>query len=317
MDSAPKAYQWDFDLPSIIDPPPMLYRTLSVGIFQWLPKASGKGIKRSPASARVLGYMAEPDRIFAKAAELCRRLNAEATGPQGRPTWLQKQYSIPRPASVPPKHPPSDLRNSRNLRKAKDKVLKEILGPAGFVKGKHLFVRHVGNQIHGIEFQTATWGGVYFVNVGFHYDFLPSGPKLALDDKSGVTYHMIDLLNNNRLENWMRPTPYPGEWNYWGNMAEVQENVNKTSIDAVEVLNKLCRQWKDPADFLAQATPPNRFATQEYPGVSYHLSLIALHVGQIDLARDYMAVAARSDKEYQFYWPAIETLRRRLDKLSG
>jgi len=206
---------------------------------------------------------------------------------------------------------------SRNLRKAKALALKNILVPAGFVKGKHLFVRHTGIQIHGIEFQTSTWGGVYFVNVGFHYDFLPSGPKLALKDESGVTYELGDFLSYKRLEDWMRPAPYPSEWNYWGNLEEVQESVDRTSTDAVEILNRLSRQWVNPADFLAQAASPYSFHAQGYPGVPFHLSLIALHLGRTDLARKYADAAERLDKEYKLNWPAIADLRRKLNKLSG
>ena len=88
---------------------------------------------------------------------------------------------------------------SRNFRKAKAVALKNILAPAGFVKGKRLFVRHAGNQIHGIEFQTSTWGGVYFINVGFHYDFIPSAPKLFTGGSSNwqqcYTVAMGGLMN--------------------------------------------------------------------------------------------------------------------------
>ncbi len=205
---------------------------------------------------------------------------------------------------------------SRNFRKAKAQALEKILAPAGFVKGKHLFVRHTGNQIHGIEFQTSTWGGVYFVNVGFHYDFLPSGPMLAQDDKSGVTFDILDFMIQNRLENWMRPTPYLREWNYWGNFDAVQENVDKTSKDAVEVLNKLGRQWGDPANFLAQQPPPNAFHKRDNPKFPYRLSLIASRLGQIDLAKSYLDAAECSEKEYKVYLPAIAALRRKLDRLS-
>ena len=157
MGSAPKPYQWDFDLPSM-EFLSTQYHTLSVGIFQWLPKASGKGLRRSPAAARVLGYMAEADRVFSKAGELCHRLNNQVAQP-GRPAWLQKQYSVPMPVELAAEWNPAEKDKSRNFRKAKALALKNILAPAGFVKGKNLFVRHIGNQIHGIELQTSTWGG--------------------------------------------------------------------------------------------------------------------------------------------------------------
>ncbi len=317
MGSAPKPYQWDFDLPSV-EFLSTQYRTLSVGIFQWLPKASGKGLKRSPAAARVLGYMAEADRVFSKAGELCHRLNNQVAQP-GRPAWLQKQYSVPMPAELAAEWNPAEKDKSRNFRKAKALALKNILAPAGFVKGKHLFVRHIGNQIHGIEFQTSTWGGVYFVNVGFDYDFLP--PKLAINRRPWpwMEYDILDFITYNRLDNLMQPQPYPKRWNYWGDLSEVQGNVDKTARDAIEALERLNQQWNNPADFLAQQMPPHKFYQENYPGPPYHLSLIALHIGMIDLAKEYLAAAERAEREhekdYKVRIPAIAALRRKLDRL--
>ena len=210
---------------------------------------------------------------------------------------------------------------SRNFRKAKAAALKNILAPAGFVKGKELFVRHAGNQIHGIGYQTSTWGGVYFVNVGFDYDFLP--PKLAMDKKPWPwpEYHILDFISWNRLENRVQFKDYPQEWNYWGDLDAVQENVNKTAKDAIEVLDRLSQQWKDPSDFLAQQMRPRESRPEGSPRRPYFLSLIALHIGKIDLAKEYLVAAEEAEKEYEKEYkvrlPAIAALRRKLDKISG
>lgn len=320
MKSSPERYQWDFNAPPIDDFLSKQYRTLSVGIFQWLPKASGKGLKRSPAAARVSGYMIESDRVLCKAGELCRRLNGQAAQ-AGRPEWLQKQYSVPMPAKLAAERNAAEEDKSRNFRKAKAVALKNILAPAGFVKGKHLFVRHTGNQIHGIEFQTSTWGGVYFVNVGFDYDFLP--PKLAMDKKPWPwpEYHILDFISWDRLEGKVQMKDYPQEWNYWGDLDAVQENVNKTAKDAIEVLDRLSQQWKDPSDFLAQQMRPRQWYERGDPRSPYYLSLIALHIGKIDLAKQYLVAAEHAEKEfekeYKVRLPAIAELRRKLDKVSG
>ena len=208
---------------------------------------------------------------------------------------------------------------SRNFRKAKAQALEKILAPAGFVKGKHLFVRRTGNQIHGIEFQTSRWGRVYFVNVGFHYDFLP--PKLAMGKKPWPwpQYHILDFTRWNRLEGEVQMKDYPQEWNYWGDLDAVQENVNKTAKDAIEVLDRLSQQWKNPSDFLAQQRPPCELYQEGDPGRPYHLSLIALHIGRIDLAKEYLIAAEHAEKEYEKEYkvriPAVAALRRKLDKL--
>src|SRR6185295_11648276 len=126
-------YQWDFDhRPPTVDPP---FLTFSIAIFQWQPKASGKGLKKVNAS-RVCGYGADPETMFAKAREICDRLNRERASVSSRPKWLQKQYSVPRPKWLinEPKGkelPPSVVRSIR------ESVMKRLLLPEGFVKATH------------------------------------------------------------------------------------------------------------------------------------------------------------------------------------
>ena len=102
--SPPKPYQWDFDraLPNgDVD-----FLTFSVGVFQWLPKASGRGLKKS-TSIRVKGYAADYKSVHDKAQELCKRLNRDQVRSDDPPAWVQKQYSV-RPAvpqRVPECHP--------------------------------------------------------------------------------------------------------------------------------------------------------------------------------------------------------------------
>ncbi len=62
MKSDPKPYEWDFD--GACAPSPRQKwtpATFSLGIFQWLPKRSGKGLKRGPVQKRVRGG-SDPER---------------------------------------------------------------------------------------------------------------------------------------------------------------------------------------------------------------------------------------------------------------
>lgn len=93
----PRAFRWDYDRSSRPDNPRGL--TFSAGVYQWLPKASGKGLKKSN-KIRVNGYVADPDRVYAKAEELCRKFNSEGIKITDPPRWLQKQYSVPKPADL-------------------------------------------------------------------------------------------------------------------------------------------------------------------------------------------------------------------------
>jgi hypothetical protein len=49
--------------------------TFSVGIFQWIPKANGKGLKKSAVKFRVKGSSKHPERVYEKAYEMCEFLD--------------------------------------------------------------------------------------------------------------------------------------------------------------------------------------------------------------------------------------------------
>ena len=52
------------------------YHTFSVGIFQWQPKAGGKGLKRSRVLTRIRGLIVKPEEVYHEAQEICDKLNA-------------------------------------------------------------------------------------------------------------------------------------------------------------------------------------------------------------------------------------------------
>ena len=49
--------------------------TFSVGCFQWIPKTSGQGLKKSAVKFRVKGYVSNPEKVYQKAAEICEKLD--------------------------------------------------------------------------------------------------------------------------------------------------------------------------------------------------------------------------------------------------
>jgi len=71
-----KAYNWDYD---------GVYKPggshafgnvhFSVGIFQWLPKTKGIGLKRGKTIQRVKGLSSNPEEVYEKAEEICKELN--------------------------------------------------------------------------------------------------------------------------------------------------------------------------------------------------------------------------------------------------
>ena len=50
--------------------------TFSVGCFQWVAKASGKGLKRSRAHVRFRGRVDEPEKVYEQARRFCERMES-------------------------------------------------------------------------------------------------------------------------------------------------------------------------------------------------------------------------------------------------
>jgi len=75
----PKVWRWDFDGQCA---PGKLWSgglTFSVGIFQWIPKRGGRGlrgeIKHGPVVQRVKGSTSNPNEVFNKAREIVEDMN--------------------------------------------------------------------------------------------------------------------------------------------------------------------------------------------------------------------------------------------------
>jgi hypothetical protein len=71
---------WDFDYDGGCRPMgdgPHWNQTFSVGIFQWVPTANSKDIKRSRAVKRISGSSSNPQEVYARAEDWIR-LNAQS-----------------------------------------------------------------------------------------------------------------------------------------------------------------------------------------------------------------------------------------------
>ena len=51
------------------------FKTFSVGIFKWIPKASGKGLKKSAVVYRVKGNVSDANKVYAMANKICDLLD--------------------------------------------------------------------------------------------------------------------------------------------------------------------------------------------------------------------------------------------------
>ena len=51
------------------------FQTFSVGVFEWLPKASGKGLKKSKVKVRISGSSSQPDIVYREAERVAYALD--------------------------------------------------------------------------------------------------------------------------------------------------------------------------------------------------------------------------------------------------
>lgn len=67
--------------------------TFSVGIFEWLPKANGKGVKKGPVKVRLRGSMSDPDEVYSAARRVCEQLDMGTyKGPKS--TWAYLLHAV-------------------------------------------------------------------------------------------------------------------------------------------------------------------------------------------------------------------------------
>lgn len=73
----PVAGLWDYDgacKPNPVTEQPVLggsWQTFSVGVFQWVAKSRGTGVKRGKVVKRISGPVSDPASVYAKAEAFC------------------------------------------------------------------------------------------------------------------------------------------------------------------------------------------------------------------------------------------------------
>jgi len=76
----PKApYTWDYW--GEYDPAHSVYGrggfTFSVGVFQWLPKAKGRGVKKGKVVKRFIGFTGNPEQVYKMAQDYIEYLEGQ------------------------------------------------------------------------------------------------------------------------------------------------------------------------------------------------------------------------------------------------
>lgn len=293
-------YAWDFDRPPNME----FYTassigTFSVGIFQWQLKASGKGLKKSKAMSRVRGYNAEPDRVYEKAIEICARLNRERASAENPPSWLRKQFSIPKPDGMVIERTSEDFTGAQ-VRAMRLKVMKQHLLPAGFIVGKDAtYLRRDGDQIHLINFQGAKFGHEFTVNVGFHYDFIP--PLFHQRCIALADVHLLDCFLTTRISSLL--SYKTDQWFEYGNdRISLEASLTLCATTCLAAFQKLSDLWRDPAAMLADFTDGSfSVGLNAHWRSQYQLAFawIELKTGRIEAAESRLANCSEDQNETQ------------------
>jgi hypothetical protein len=252
-------YHWDFH--RLADDFDLRFETCSITIFQWRQKAAGKGLKKVNV-CRVCGFTADVNAVYARAQELCDRLNAEQADATNRPAWLQKQYSVPRPPSVSKPQPRTDRLSPGAVRQIRERVMNRLLLPKGFVRGENAtWIRRRGEQIHLIYFQGSQYGREYFVNLGLHYAFLP--PLVAQEKIALTKYQLLDCGLEARLK---------GTFPYGADGGELECRLEQNVTDCLQAFAKAERLFARPGErFLGtngRRKPPRSKLTNTIDGSS-------------------------------------------------
>lgn len=218
-----------------------------------IPKLSGEGLKRS-TTLRVQGYCEEADRAFAKADEVCERLNRENVRSNDLPPWVRKTYSVPKPVGYEPGRFYSGLTGAE-VRRIREKVMADELLPLGFTKGNAgTYVRQHGDQIHLIDFQASQYGGHFYVNLGFHYAFVPPlfhRGLLALSE-----FHLLDCLFTNRIE-LLATEPLESHIRYGTDKGELKAQFVQCAANALLILDETAAAWREPSRALSDVEAKN------------------------------------------------------------
>ena len=133
-------------------------------------------------------------------------------------------------------------------------VFNSTFRPRGYCKGNSMYYSLLDRQIHAIQFQASKYGGRYFVNAGFHFNFLPRMLDLRFDvDLS--QFYILDFLMYIRLENLM-PESYPRDWAYGINVEKDVRQLSKNAENAIAAIEEIGSRWKEPVSFI-NAFPPD------------------------------------------------------------
>jgi hypothetical protein len=163
------------------------------------------------------------------------------------------------------------------VRSIRSAVMKRVLLPAGFVKGRGgTYVRRSGDQIHLIDFQASRYEHQYTVNLAFHYTFLRplfARRTIKLADYSqfdcGLRARICDFTKS-KLDQW---------FDYGTDRARLQQNFEQNARDCLKVFQTAANRFRDSSRLLTKHAGLNARLVHPWQGFDKEFfELLARHV---------------------------------------
>ena len=222
--------------------------------------------------------------------------------------------------------------DGRRFAQVRSRVFPKLVAPHGFSGKGAKYVRHKGNQLHGILFQGNKFGGDFTINLGLSYDFTP--PCWNYDDRPYEKYEDFDYGLNTRIGCFIGGDKW---WPYGRDAEQCEEILRSVSKTCIAIFEKTEGNFADPLLLLEILNPKvmegevlriesrryegayggllaKLFPGSGYPCMSLFVMLIhtALKFGQIEKAKEYLKWADRPVRDYPQYEAHLRALKRKL-----
>lgn len=240
------------------------------------------------------------------------------------------------------------MAGGRTFRKNSRIAMENTVLPAGFVERNGLYVRNQGHQYQEMDFRPELGGIRFTLWLGFHYAFIPDFALMEV-----IPFE--EFCNDPRFSSagcWLTmdvasQSPTRLSWSLKGNDEEVLGSMCRVASLGLAEMNATSLRWEDPRwfiercpascarkiDFIGHAddvadsiltqarhTSLECFGdwTPHDPHVSYSLGLIAAHIGDKRLAKEYFEIGLASMESISEHIPAkwLEKYRGALASIS-
>ncbi len=146
----------------------------------------------------------------------------------------------------------------KTFRWLRKKVAQDSLISKGFFENGAIYSIQRDQQYQCLDFQTSNFGKTYYVNIGFTYCWMPalfSYTAQPIRKYSIYDFLFISRLQHQAADSVTEDSSYQAETEE--EVAAVQSQLKKNIDDSMEILDEVCREYRDPSTFLEMYAPGN------------------------------------------------------------